>query len=626
MYTRASEEIKMRAAAKSARILVVEDERIVAKDITSSLERLGYAVAGIASSGEEAVQMVEGSVPDLILMDVVLKGNVDGIDAAERIRQQFDVPVIYLTAYADSTTLDRAKGTVPYGYLLKPWQERELRTVIEIALHKHSLERRLKESERWLGMTLASIGDAVVATNEAGAVVLMNGVAETLTGWPRTEAVGHDAAEVVQVRRGRQDAVGHPLKRVLEAGATVSLADDFQLLAKDGRLLDVGDSAAPIKDDKGNVKGAVLVFRDVTERKRAEEARARLHDAVAAAATEWRQTFDAIRSPVLLLDISGRVIRMNGAAQELAGRPAEECTGRPLATLGTRAPWAKAAEVVDAVLKQRLGYHTQAVDPESGRTWDLTGSLYDGSAAQPRVILVANDITRLMELQASLRRSETLSAMGTLVAGVAHEARNPLFGISANLDALEARTADLGDSQETVQHMRQALNRLSSLMQQLLDYGKPPAVELGDGSLRHVIAEAMDACRPLADRAGVTVQSRLPDTLPPLRMDRLRLVQLFENLIENAVQHSREGAAVTVDGEAIPGHPQSFVLCSVSDQGPGFGADDLGKVFEPFFTRRRGGTGLGLSIVQRIVQEHGGRIEVANRTEGGAVVRVRLPY
>ena len=616
----------MRAAASSAQILVVEDERIVAKDITSSLERLGYGVTGIASSGEEAVRMVAEKPPDLILMDVVLKGDVDGIDAAESIRRQYDVPVIYLTAYADSTTLERAKGTVPYGYLLKPWQERELRTVIEIALHKHTLEQRLKESERRLAMTLASIGDAVVATNEHGAIVLMNGVAESITGWRKAEAVGQDATQVIRLHGGGNGSPSpHPLKKALAAGSSVSLADDFRLIARDGREVDVGDSAAPIKDDLGNVKGAVLVFRDVTERKRAEDAKAQLHRALETAATEWRLTFDAIQTPVLILDFAGRIVRLNAAGQQLAGRPYEACIGMPVSQLGVEQPWRKAAEVVEAMRRQQAGVQFQVTDPTTGRTWDVAGSLWSRPGEERRVIVVAADITRLMELQASLRRSETMSAMGALVAGVAHEARNPLFGISANLDALEARSAATGDDAETVRHMRQALTRLTSLMQQLLDYGKPPSLELGEGSLSAALQEAVDACRPVAERARVTVQSRLPGGLESLRMDRQRVVQLFENLIENAVQHSPEGSVVEIEGGTLRDTDRDWVEVRVADRGPGFAGEDLTKVFEPFFTRRRGGTGLGLSIVQRIVQEHGGRIQAGNREGGGAVMTVHLP-
>ena len=125
---------------------------------------------------------------DLVLMDIVLEGDMDGVKAAEHIRNHFDIPVVYLTAYSDDTTLQRAKITEPYGYILKPFQERELYTTIEMALYKHKMERKLKENEQWLATTLKSIGDAVIATDTKGFVTFMNPVAEVLTGWKQEEA------------------------------------------------------------------------------------------------------------------------------------------------------------------------------------------------------------------------------------------------------------------------------------------------------------------------------------------------------------------------------------------------------------------------------------------------------
>jgi len=136
-------------AATGAHILVVEDENIVAKDIEHRLKALGYNVSALASSGEEALQKARDACPDLVLMDIRLKGAMDGVDTAEELRRQFNVPVVYLTAYADANTLQRAKVTQPFGYILKPFEERELYTCIEVALYKHQMERRLKESEQW---------------------------------------------------------------------------------------------------------------------------------------------------------------------------------------------------------------------------------------------------------------------------------------------------------------------------------------------------------------------------------------------------------------------------------------------------------------------------------------------
>ena len=126
-------------------VLVVEDESIVAKDIQNSLKKLGYNVPEVVSTGEDAIQAAGQHQPDLVLMDIMLKGEISGIDAAEQVRKNFDIPVIYLTAYADESTLSKAKVTEPYGYIIKPFKEIDLHTSIEMALYKHSKELEVKK-------------------------------------------------------------------------------------------------------------------------------------------------------------------------------------------------------------------------------------------------------------------------------------------------------------------------------------------------------------------------------------------------------------------------------------------------------------------------------------------------
>lgn len=257
----------------SARILIVEDESIVALDIKNQLLSLGYTVLGIVSSGKRAVQKAVETEPDLVLMDVKLKGEMDGIEAAEQIHARLDIPVIYLTAFADEATLQRAKVTEPFGYLLKPFEGRELHTTIEMALYKGRMEQKLRESERWLATTLASIGDAVIATDAQGRIQFMNPVAEGLTGWKQEEAAGLDSSQVVHVISGDARTLDeHPVVKVLRTGASLELPEGTRLIAKDGTEIPIDDSTAPIRDDGGQLIGAVMVFRDVTERVQAAEA------------------------------------------------------------------------------------------------------------------------------------------------------------------------------------------------------------------------------------------------------------------------------------------------------------------------------------------------------------------
>jgi PAS domain S-box-containing protein len=257
-------------------ILVVEDESVVAMDIQSRLMGLGYRVPAIVARGEDAVEKAESLRPDLVLMDIRLKGQMDGVEAASHIRARLDIPVVFLTAYADAATLERAKTTESYGYLLKPFKEGELRTTIEMALYKHQMERRVKQSEQWLSTTLSSIGDAVIATDVQGRIQFMNPVAEALTGWQQDEALGQALEQVFRIVNGlTHEPCASPFEKVLDTGDVVLLSDNTLLRARDGKTMPIDDSAAPIRDEKGGIVGVVIVFRDITERVRAQAALSR---------------------------------------------------------------------------------------------------------------------------------------------------------------------------------------------------------------------------------------------------------------------------------------------------------------------------------------------------------------
>lgn len=261
----------------TATLLIVENESIVAQDLQFILEDLGYSVPAIADSSESAIEKTAQIKPDLILMDIRIIGEIDGIDTAKTISEQFEIPVIYMTAHSDEATLARAKETAPFGYIIKPFEERELQTTIEIALYKHKMEKRLKENAQWLKTVLRSIGDGVIATDKLGHISFLNPVAEKMTGWSLSEAVGKDSAKVFQlIDEDSRKPIDHLIAQVLKTGKGASLPENTLLIAKDGKEIPVEDSispielykgATPIEDSNGSVIGAVVVFRDVTEQR-----------------------------------------------------------------------------------------------------------------------------------------------------------------------------------------------------------------------------------------------------------------------------------------------------------------------------------------------------------------------
>jgi len=245
------------------RVLVVEDESLVARDIQNMLRSLSYEVLGIVASGEQALQRASKSAPDLVLMDIVLKGDIDGITAAEKLWEEFNIPVIYLTAYADETTFQRAKLTRPFGYLLKPFEERELQTTIEMALYKSRMELKLREREEWLSTVLKSIGDGIIATDQEGLITFMNPLAEKMTGWTQDEALNKSLRDVFCLEGSSSGKVTRPEKGG-DAGENI-------LFSRTGCQIPVEQTSTPIIDRKKTHRGNVLVFRDIALRKTAEQ-------------------------------------------------------------------------------------------------------------------------------------------------------------------------------------------------------------------------------------------------------------------------------------------------------------------------------------------------------------------
>jgi PAS domain S-box-containing protein len=247
-----------------ARILIVEDERLTALDLREALTGLGHTVVGMAASGQDAIRLSAQMLPDLVLMDIYLEGEMDGVAATHEIYQQFQIPVIYLTAYTDNSTLQRALATYPFGYLSKPWQESSLKTSIAVTLQRSQMEQTVLAKMQTLTQTLYSIPEAAIATDAVGTITQMNPTAENLTGWSRQEAIGLPVEQVIRLIHGKtREPVSNPLLQAMQQNHSVRIASPCLLLTKDGNEVPVGDQAAPIRNDVGEIQGSVAVIQQL---------------------------------------------------------------------------------------------------------------------------------------------------------------------------------------------------------------------------------------------------------------------------------------------------------------------------------------------------------------------------
>lgn len=247
----------------AAAVLVVEDERIVAKDLQQTLSALGYDAFAIASSAEEAIAKVSARRPDVVLMDIRIRGGRDGIDVADELRTRFGIPVIYLTAHADEGTVERARKTHPYGYLLKPVKAAELRIALEIAVYKIRAERRLRERERWHETTLEALSDAVLTVDLDGVVGFVNRAAEALLLVPRADAVGRPIEASISLASTGNDDVWSDIAGLRALAA----AQRTRFLRRGAELREVRIRVDTVTEE-GRTLGWVVRLRDATaERK-----------------------------------------------------------------------------------------------------------------------------------------------------------------------------------------------------------------------------------------------------------------------------------------------------------------------------------------------------------------------
>jgi PAS domain S-box-containing protein len=626
---------------RSAKILIVEDNRIVARDLQQQLVRLGHTIAGVTARGEDVVALALESKPDLALMDIRLDGDLDGIEAAQQLRERCGVPVIYLTAYADDQTLERATRTEPFGYLLKPFEDSQLRTAIEMALYKHDAERQLRESERRYAVTLASIGDAIIATDAHASVTFMNSVAERLTGFTLAEAVGRSFTDIFCIiSEVSRERVAEPTANVLGSGAVIDFASRTLLVAKTGSEVPVEGSGAPIIDDRGCVIGVVLVFRDVTQRRQAERAEA-LHEA-------------NLRLELALRGTDTAVWDFDLANADTAGA-GRYYSFNAWTSLGYEEPGARSYQdrqelwhpddrrdaqqsVEDALAGDATNFtrEVRVRHRDGGYRWLLCRGiiLRDGVGKALRFIGTSTDISDRKYLEANLQQAKDVAeaanrAKDEFLANVSHEIRTPMNAILGMTELVLDTPLNPGQRQ-SLKTVQSAASSLLGTINDLLDFSKIEAGKLeldtAEFSLRPALSQTMRALAVRAHRKGLElvcdVQSDVPDALIG-DVDRLR--QVWLNLVGNAIKFTTEGEVV-LRVERIPGTaPETARLrFTVRDTGIGIAADKQASIFRAFeqedtsTTRKYGGTGLGLTIAARLVTLMGGQITVASEAHRGS--------
>jgi PAS domain S-box-containing protein len=501
-----------------------------------------------------------------------------------------------------------------------------------------SAQRRAREEHEQLQTTLASIGDAVIATDKDGRITTINAVAESLTGWKKCDALGQPLDTVFNiVNEQTRKPVTNPAMRALSEGVVVGLANHTVLIGKDGNERPIDDSAAPIRDGQGQIIGCVLVFRDITDRRRVEgELAKRLADARFLAAIVESST-DAILSKSL----DGVIHTWNAAAQRMFGYTAEQAIGRHISFL---IPADRADEEERNTKRIRAGEaveHFETVRRRSdGETVHVSLTLSPIRDEQGRVIgasKIVRDITdrkhteeRVYGLLSELKRADRRK--DEFLATLAHELRNPLAPIRNTLEILKRAQGQVEAFEDICGMMERQVNHLSRLVDDLLDVSRivRDRMELRKEQveLNSIVHQSIEACGTLAERGGLQLTVNIAPQPIYLHADPVRLSQVFGNLLNNACKYTDPGGKVVLAIE----REGSDVVVKVTDTGVGIPTDKLSSVFEMFaqidrtLERSQGGLGIGLMLVKRLVEMHGGTVTAHSEGPGmGSEFVVRLP-
>ena len=492
----------------------------------------------------------------------------------------------------------------------------------------------LAEQQEWFRVTLGSIGDGIIASDAEGRVTFMNPVAETLTGWTSESASGMPLADVFQiVNETTREPVDNPAGLVIRSGHILGLANHTVLISRDGTERPIADSAAPIRDDAGRILGVVLVFRDFSEQRRAEEAIAEQR--------EWFETtLESIGDAVIATDVRGRVVFMNPVAEHLTGWRMETARDRlctDVFTIINEGSRRVVENPVTRVLQEGvvvgLANHTLLIASDgTERPIDDSGApIRNRDGRIVGVVLVFRDVSERRRLDAEretaaaererlLRAERTARAEAEranrlkddFVAMISHELRTPLNAILGWTELMQKEPGDDALTARGLDVVARNTRLQTQLISDLLDISRIVSgklhLDVQSVDLASVVDAAIETVEPTAIAKGIQIDRELDTSIGPMAGDPARLQQVVWNLLSNALKFTPKGGRVQVTLR-LAGSEAEIV---VRDNGAGIRPEFLPYVFDRFQqadasrARRFGGLGLGLSIVKNLVQFHAG--------------------
>ncbi|WZP00419.1 response regulator [Isosphaeraceae bacterium EP7] len=620
-------------------ILVVDDKEGTRYTVCRLLRREGYEIVE-ATGGEQALKLARDR-PDLIILDIKLP-DLDGYEVCRRLKaapETASIPVLHLSAYmVESESRSTGLESGADGYLTHPVEPRELAAQVRALLRIRRAERQARDQEELFRVTLSSIGDAVISTDNQGRIRFLNPVAASLCGWDAAEAVGRPLIEVFDiVDETSGEPALDPVARVLRDGRVTGLVNHTILISRDGTQRPIEDSASPIRGDDGTPLGVVLVFRDITERRKADAD-------VRSARERLRLTMESVREyAIFTMDMAGVVDSWNTGAELVFGYSKDQIIGqdgRILWTPEDRAVGAPDWEMATAVADGQAQDERWHLKRDGGRFFasGILTIVRDHAGRPMGYTKVARDVTARKLADEALRDQDRRK--NEFLAMLAHELRNPLAPISNALRIIRIEDpAAYASARQAWEMIERQVEHMVRLVDDLLDVSRISHGQIklqpADVDLAAVLFRAVESSRPLIDARRHDLVVRLADRPLPLYADPVRTAQVFWNLLNNAAKYTPEGGRITLSAEVVepgPGGVSAGVVVRVRDTGMGIPHEMLPRVFDLFtqvehsIDRSEGGLGIGLTLVRRLTEMQGGTVDATSPGPGlGSEFSVRLP-
>jgi PAS domain S-box-containing protein len=619
---------------KTIKVLIVEDDKASAYAMRRMLSEEGFEVVGEASAGEEAVTLVIELEPDIVLMDISIEGDLDGVEAANAIKRIADVPIIYLSGYSDNETVERAKRTSPFGYILKPFTKKELDISIQMALYKNEMESQLKENELRLSTLLANIPSAVIQTDINKQVVYLNPVAEVFTQISIEKARGKNLQEIVNLRR--LDAGSSPLNLANQFNQNedrIELTQPAKLVSASGQFRIVETYAASLRDSMGRTTGYILSLRDITLQHQAEQKVRTMASALA-----------SLEDGVLIstADTSGEltILYANAGLSAITGLNEADILGKEISTVITLPDPGFLKQVKNAV-EAGLAYQAEGVckradSIEFTAVWSAS-PVHNKAGSIHQIVFTIRDVTHLRKLEENMRQSQKIEAVGRLAGGIAHDFNNLLSVINSYSDLQILKLQPDSPAMKYAQQIRMAGKKGADLVSQLMTFSRRDKPAPRSLDLRQVTDEIKGMLSRVI-RENISLKTQYAADVKSVMADQGQIEQILINLCVNARDAMTNGGEITIQiqNQSI-GEDKArelgfiragtFVVISLRDTGCGMDEETQKRVFDPFFTTKEigKGTGLGLSTVYGIMKQLGGFCTVKSKLGEGSCFDLFFP-